>query len=52
MVGHASHLEVNVIAKLVSPTVPSVAPEEVLTLAFGAYPMLGDAGDPHDQFKI
>lgn len=25
---------------------------DVLTLAFGTYPLLGDAGDPHDQSKI
>lgn len=35
-----------------APTLLYVSPEEVLTLAFEAYPMLGDTRDSHDQYKI
>lgn len=46
------HILLSIIAKLMAPMSPPVTPEEVLTLAFGAYPLLGDTGDPHDQSKI
>lgn len=46
------HIRARIIAKLMAPTLPPVTPEEVLTSAFGAYTMLGDIGDPHDQSEI
>lgn len=38
---------VSIIAKLMAPP-PFATREEVLTLAFGAHPMLGDTWDPLD----
>lgn len=50
--GHGSHLSECSYQINGTHFPPSVTPEEVLTLALGAYLMLGDTGHPHDQSTI